>query len=276
MAFNYNSDRLLELMRSFSLLTGLRFVFFDSEYNEILSYPENRCRFCSLARNTPELLRLCCESDRRSFEECRKTDDLLVYTCHAGLIEAVAPLKESGIIIGYLMFGQITDKHDRTELYASVKKLAKDYGLSESLLTRALSSVKYKSREKINAAAKIMEAGVSYIILKEMIRPSGEQLYERINSYIDNNLSDATPGGLCTLLGIGRSTLYDRVSKNLGIGISEYILLRRIDAAKRLLRSTDISVAEISKAVGYQDYNYFSRIFKRRTTKTPSEYRRGT
>ena len=47
----------------------------------------------------------------------------------------------------------------------------------------------------------------------------------------------------------------------------------RIDKAKRRLCSTEMSVSEVGRSVGYSDPNYFIKVFKRTTGYTPSEYR---
>ncbi|WP_027292193.1 MULTISPECIES: response regulator transcription factor [Robinsoniella] len=57
--------------------------------------------------------------------------------------------------------------------------------------------------------------------------------------------------------------------KNFTAYLSEF----RIEKAKRLLRDVRNNVKEISGQVGYQDSNYFARVFKRITGNTPSEYR---
>ncbi|MBQ8510317.1 MAG: helix-turn-helix domain-containing protein [Clostridia bacterium] len=49
----------------------------------------------------------------------------------------------------------------------------------------------------------------------------------------------------------------------------------RIDRARELLSATDLSVREVAEAVGYADQNYFSRLFKKLTGKSPRDIRRG-
>ena len=44
---------------------------------------------------------------------------------------------------------------------------------------------------------------------------------------------------------------------------------------KALLENEELSVGEIAMRVGFNDINYFSRIFKREVGMTPTEYRRG-
>lgn len=53
----------------------------------------------------------------------------------------------------------------------------------------------------------------------------------------------------------------------------EYIQRYRIIMAKKLLRETNLSMAEISAQTGYDSPAYFAKIFKKLTSQTPSEYR---
>lgn len=58
-------------------------------------------------------------------------------------------------------------------------------------------------------------------------------------------------------------------------GYIEYTTKLRMDYAKEQLGATDRSIKEICHDAGYQDPNYFSRIFKKWTGMTPTEYRGG-
>ena len=48
----------------------------------------------------------------------------------------------------------------------------------------------------------------------------------------------------------------------------------RIHAAKELLADPFLAAAEIANMVGYESPNYFTRVFKKTTGMTPTEYRR--
>lgn len=52
-----------------------------------------------------------------------------------------------------------------------------------------------------------------------------------------------------------------------------YLQKLRVEAAKKLLESSDSAVDQISLQVGYADHNHFRKLFKRHTTLTPSNYR---
>ena len=58
-----------------------------------------------------------------------------------------------------------------------------------------------------------------------------------------------------------------------GITLKEYILQKKIERAKELLRRKNISVKMVSNSVGLTDPLYFSRIFKRKTGLSPLEFK---
>lgn len=57
------------------------------------------------------------------------------------------------------------------------------------------------------------------------------------------------------------------------VNFSAYLNEYRVDKAKQMLRSSRVSIKDISLACGYTDSNYFTRVFRRVTGMTPSEYR---
>ena len=54
----------------------------------------------------------------------------------------------------------------------------------------------------------------------------------------------------------------------------QYIVSLRIAAAKGYLENSNKNIAEIASTVGYDNALYFSRLFKKYTGLTPSEYRK--
>lgn len=66
--------------------------------------------------------------------------------------------------------------------------------------------------------------------------------------------------------------------RQLGCTFTEYVTGKRIQLAKRLLRTTDKRSGDIGHAVGFRDSHYFSTVFKKVTGRTPTSFRarRGT
>lgn len=66
------------------------------------------------------------------------------------------------------------------------------------------------------------------------------------------------------------SLIKKKTNKNFG----EHLMEARIREAQRLLRETNDSIEEIAVQVGYPDYFYFSKVYKRATGISPAAYRR--
>ena len=62
--------------------------------------------------------------------------------------------------------------------------------------------------------------------------------------------------------------------EELGLSFSEYITARRMQKAKELLKDDSRSIEEIANAVGYHDYFYFTKVFKKTQGISPSKYRK--
>ena len=58
------------------------------------------------------------------------------------------------------------------------------------------------------------------------------------------------------------------------MSIIEYVLKERIAMAKSLLMEGSLPLTKISEMVGFSDYNYFSRTFKKQTGYTPLAYKK--
>ena len=97
----------------------------------------------------------------------------------------------------------------------------------------------------------------------------------QIKDFIENNLSRkfdlATLAKLCCL---EPSYLCRIFKRHFGCPPIEFVLQRRLEAAKTLLVISGSACKEIAELTGFQDPVYFSRVFKKRYGITPLEYRR--
>jgi len=272
---NLNIQKLLELMKDFHLLTGIRIVIFDNEYNEVLSYPEAHCDFCSIMHGNIETKKKCIESNERSFQKCRKTETLEIYHCHAGLVEATAPLIDNNVVIGYIMFGQIADYESKEEMIQKIRTVIEHYNLTVPLEGPDIYNITQKTSEQILAAAKILEACTFYVLLTDMVSLRRQNFMNNVNTFLMEHLSeDLSIERLMDEFQISRNKLYDSTSSYLGIGIAEHIRNLRINEAKRLLIETALPIHVISDKVGFNDYNYFCRIFKKMVGTPAKQYRK--
>ena len=70
------------------------------------------------------------------------------------------------------------------------------------------------------------------------------------------------------------SYLCDIFKKYTGCTITGYLLKIRMEKASGMLLNTNLSLVEIAAQVGYSDYNYFSRLFKRYFNISPNAFRK--
>jgi len=67
------------------------------------------------------------------------------------------------------------------------------------------------------------------------------------------------------------SSLFKGYTKS---NFNEYLTKVRIEKAKEFLERLDLNITEIAEKVGYEDFNYFSQVFKKVTGLSPSKYRK--
>ncbi len=72
--------------------------------------------------------------------------------------------------------------------------------------------------------------------------------------------------------GVSSAHLSRLFRQELQLPFSDYLSSLRMEEAQRLLSESTLSIKEVGYAVGYQDANYFSRVFKRWVGVRPREY----
>ena len=93
--------------------------------------------------------------------------------------------------------------------------------------------------------------------------------------YIENNYAhEVNIHVIADYLNIERTYLYRLFKDITGTSPQEYLLDYRIRRACSLLRETDLPVSDIARSVGYNDALYFSRLFKQKKGRTPTQYRK--
>lgn len=105
----------------------------------------------------------------------------------------------------------------------------------------------------------------------------GSRYLMEATAYLDEHYAEGsavTLSSVASALGLSPSYLSHLFSGGLKITFTEYLARLRTDAAKELLRNTLYSVSEIAGMVGFEDPNYFIRLFKKTVGITPVAYRK--
>lgn len=90
----------------------------------------------------------------------------------------------------------------------------------------------------------------------------------------EHYMEDISLTSLSVKYNISMGHLSKLIKEQLSVNFSDYIASLRIQRAKELLRDDSLSIQEISEIVGYNDYFYFTKVFKKVEGISPSKYRK--
>jgi ABC-type sugar transport system substrate-binding protein/DNA-binding response OmpR family regulator len=141
-----------------------------------------------------------------------------------------------------------------------------------SILIQSIKSILY-NREKLryyytNNIHKIDQA--------QPFGSTEQSFIKQLNLQIQENLdnSDFSVENLSDSLNISRVQLYRKVKALLGINVSDYISNYRLDKAKFMIDTSDLTMSQIGYSVGFSSPNYFSTAFKSKYGLTPGAYKK--
>lgn len=102
------------------------------------------------------------------------------------------------------------------------------------------------------------------------------QFLKKVNNILEKNLTNTafSVADLCDQLFISQSKLYRKIMALTGMSPQQYIRSVRLQKAKELLQHTTQSIHSIAFDTGFSDPHYFSRIFKKETGMTPTQFRK--
>ncbi len=109
---------------------------------------------------------------------------------------------------------------------------------------------------------------------KEYSDSHADDLPQQIKAFLTDNLD--TPLSLsllCRVFGISQTKLKTAFRGRYGCGVMDFFTDLKMREAKRLIRQTDLTVAEIGDRLGFSSPQYFTRQFRQRIGLTPSAYR---
>lgn len=141
------------------------------------------------------------------------------------------------------------------ELHVRIKKLLEQRRILREKYSRALHegveqtvTLNVPDREFLNRLTNIIYAGIGDVTLN----------------------SDKIADKMC----MSKSQLNRKVHTITGYSTAAYILQIRLEKAKRMLASTQTLIGDIAIECGFEDSNYFSRLFKQVFKTTPTQYRK--
>lgn len=269
-----NSDKLKRLLTSLYLIAGIQTNIYDKNAVDIQLFG-NHADFCRVMNASPAGHERCLKCDREGVRRCAETRKPYRYRCHAGLWEVIIPIFDSGEPVAFLAFGQLLDDAPYREQWNTTLASLSWYDGDMLELRDCFWRLIRMSESKRRAYEDVLYALTSYIQLERIIRSAELSDEQRLLDYIDKHyMEKLSLKKISGELHMGTTKLCAVAKKISGDGsVTKLTAQRRVDKAKLLLANRSLSVAEIAERVGFSDYNYFTKIFKKTVGVTPSEFR---
>ncbi|BBI33431.1 response regulator transcription factor [Cohnella abietis] len=91
-----------------------------------------------------------------------------------------------------------------------------------------------------------------------------------IKEHLDKNI---TLQQVAKSVHVNPNHLSEVFKRETGLNYLEFVTRQRMERAEEILNESNAKISEVANRVGYEDIKYFSRLFKKHTGRTPSEYR---
>jgi len=106
------------------------------------------------------------------------------------------------------------------------------------------------------------------------INSADNQFLERLKVVLDKHLTNQNFNGalFCKEMKMSRTQLHRKLNARFGVSTTEFIRTQRLKLAQELLKTSDITIAEIAYQVGFNTPSYFNKCFKETFGCTPNEY----
>lgn len=220
---------------------------------QVLLEPQNLNDLQTVYRNFPAL-KVSYERLAEAYAKIKTVsrDHLLFYAKLLHLIGNYILLMENELYLERMVVLKNRELHNKEIERINLEKTLKE--LSISVLESEKSRRPSSSRDQV-------EDRSSYIVSKA-------QLFIRTNYNTDIRLEDVARA--VYLSPNYFSSLFKRVS---GCTFRNYLVKKRIDAAKTFLGESCLPIKEIVLRTGFKDYNYFNRTFTAMEGITPARFR---
>lgn len=100
-----------------------------------------------------------------------------------------------------------------------------------------------------------------------------EEIMVKVLSHIEDHYKDGQLSDLCKQLGEDLYTLSRIIKRHTGRNYTDLLQEKRLNLAAFLLTNTSLPITDICADVGYNNFSYFYKLFKKQFSATPKEYR---
>ena len=271
----FDKEKIGKVLEDFYNSTGIAITLYDAAMRVVSTLPEHS-RCCAYIRSDKMCLENCDRSNLIHMKGVCQDHAIRRYTCHAGMMETILPVIYEDVLIAYLQIGQFRDAE---QIYSSSRKtseIAEAYGLDREQLLSLYNELPLVSNDKLDAVFNILEILIKSFWRDGLIMCQRSMLSIKIEQYITDHLTEKLyVDELCKRFYLSKNALYKLFRDEFHTTVVDFITEKRIRYAKKLLKSeADVAVSQIASVCGFPDYNYFIRLFKVHTGKTPLQFKK--
>ena len=210
------------------------------------------------------------------------TNDLIIinpHVQHTELSDLENPL--SYIVIG-LENVELTSSNEDEEIRFHILNLKDTKDIFRFYFSQLLDEYQQTSQDSEQLCQNIIEnllillgRQVSLTTALAPIKRKSALLCIDIRQYIDNHFREnLTLDILAERAHVSKYHMVHIFTEEYGISPINYLIIRRIKEGQKLLKTTDHSLALISRTLGFSSPSYFSQVFKKHMQCSPLEYRK--
>lgn len=173
-----NVEVLQEIQERFSEATGLGVIIAD-EHGVPVTMPTNFTSFCTQIRSSKQGLQCCILSDQEVGMKAAEQAKPVIHYCHSGLIDLAAPIVLNGRHLGSILCGQILIEGCDEKQIEQIRDKSKHLAIDQELLQLYFEKIEFTSRERIEAASKMLQLVANYIVKVSANHLAQEELNEK-------------------------------------------------------------------------------------------------
>jgi two-component system response regulator YesN len=134
-----------------------------------------------------------------------------------------------------------------------------------------------KASGSVNGTLQLLEEFKIKMNLLSDRKKQESKIINEIKAYINTNIeSKLTRKEIADKVFLSPDYLTKLFRKETGLTLIEYVTEEKINAAKRMIIQEKMQIGEVAGRLGYENFSYFSEIFRKKTGMLPSEYKRMT
>lgn len=274
MDYIFSKTKIKKLLSDFYLSTNIAVTFYDSEMNMVVGSPVHS-DYCLCIRENGGLKKNCNRSNLAHMKEAAQRRTTVSYTCHAGLMETILPVFYEETLIGFMQIGQF---RDQTARYSSAEKVCaalERYALDRTQMLENYARLPVVSAERFDALQNILLILIRSFWDDSLIRHNRSMLSIKIEQYILEHLREKLyVEDICKQFFLSKNALYRLFETEFDTTVGKYILNKKIQLSLEALRETALPITAVAADLGFSDYNYFIRAFKKQMGVTPLQFRK--